>query len=205
MIVIGLTGGSGAGKGEVTRILHAEHSIPFIDTDKVYRRLTEYPSACVKELAAHFGDSILSEQGGVDRKKLASLVFGGDDNQNDNLAALNRIAHKHILRSCRITLTHMQKKGERACVVDAPLLFEAGFDKECDIIVSVIAPRELRISRIVKRDSIAAVDAQARLDAQKSDDFYIERADYVIYNTDSLTKLRQDISKLVDEIFDTAP
>lgn len=200
MIIIGLTGGSGAGKGEVSR-LYQSRGIPSVDTDMVYRRLTQAPSACTKELAARFGDFILGQNGELDRKRLAEIVFCGGEEQRTALADLNRITHKHILRSCRISLTHMQKRGVNACIIDAPLLFESGFDKECDVVISVIADRELRISRIMMRDFLTRAAATARINAQQNDSFYIERSDYVIHNNGSVQELSAKADSIIKKIF----
>lgn len=200
MIIIGLTGASGSGKGEVTK-LFAARGVPAIDTDEVYRRLTAAPSPCVSELTARFGEEILDRNGGVDRKKLAAIVFCGGDEQRRHLADLNRITHKHILRSCRITISHLRERGVIGCVVDAPLLFEAHFEKECDFVIAVVADRETRIRRVMRRDFITRAAAEARINAQKDNSYYSERSDFTIYNDGSVEALAGQVDAVFARIF----
>ena len=85
-------------------------------------------------------------------------------------------------------------------LLDAPTLFESKADNLCDIIVSVIADREIRIERILKRDSITLDEAESRLNSQKNDDFYIEKSDYVIRNNGSLSELENNTINVVNSI-----
>ena len=137
MKVIGLCGGSGSGKGAVSRIF-AEIGIPSIDTDAVYRRMTLSDSPCMRALAAEFGKEIINSLGGLDRARLASIVF----NDPSRLKTLNKIAHSFILDETRRRLAEYSDEGFPAAVVDAPVLFESGFDKECDEIICVLADSE---------------------------------------------------------------
>lgn len=200
IIVIGLTGQSGAGKGEVCRILN-EHGIKSIDTDAVYHSLLLPPSKCVDELEAFFGSQILDESGAVNRKALASIVFApGSQNK---LEALNEITHKFILAETEKMICLFEKEGFRAVAIDAPLLFESGFDKKCDTVVSVIAPYETRLERIIKRDAIDTERASARLRSQNDDSFYISRSDFVISNNGDMDSLDMQVRSVIQQIFDT--
>ena len=156
MKIIGLCGGSGSGKGSVCR-LFAEYSILSIDTDSVYRKMTEGDSECMRALKAAFGEKISQEDGSLDRKALRALVFSADDAKK-NREVLNAITHKFILDETRRIIERERIRGAAAVIVDAPLLFESGFDRECDVIVSVIADEDTRISRIVLRDGISEDD-----------------------------------------------
>ena len=191
MKVIGLCGGSGSGKGAVS-LIFSECGIPFIDTDRVYREMTSGDSECLRELRAAFGDGIVASDGSLDRRRLAELVFSGDD-ANARRSLLNSIAHKHILDETR---RRIKAFGARTVVVDAPLLFESGFDKECDFIVAVIADREVRIERIMRRDGIDRSAATARIASQLSDGELIKRADAVIENNGELSALRASVTGL---------
>ena len=194
MKVIGLCGGSGSGKGAVS-LIFSECGIPFIDTDRVYREMTSGDSECLRELRASFGDGIVASDGSLDRRRLAELVFSGDD-ANARRALLNSIAHKHILDETRRRIKTFFARGARTVVVDAPLLFESGFDKECDFIVAVIADREVRIERIMRRDGIDRSAATARIASQLSDGELIKRADAVIENNGELSTLRASVTGL---------
>ena len=154
MKIIGLTGGSGAGKGEVCKAFLAK-GIDSIDTDKISRDVTRKGSDCLRELVETFSGVILSAFGELNREKLAEIAFSS----KKNLETLNSITHKHILKECTNWLLSMVKADRAAVVIDAPLLFESGFNKNCDIIIVVIAELEKRLQRIIKRDSITREQA----------------------------------------------
>ena len=198
MKIIGLCGGSGSGKGTVSE-LFALHGIPSVDTDKVYRLMTEKPSPCLDALCEEFGNEILAPDGSLDRSKLRLAVFLGEDAAQKR-RRLNEISHKFILGRTREMLCEFADKGCAFAIVDAPLLFESGFDKECDYILSVLADKELRVLRIVKRDGLTEADARARIASQKSDEELIKLSDYTIVNNGDISELRSQVLKVVEQI-----
>lgn len=182
MLTIGLTGPSGAGKGLVASLC-AGYGIPSIDTDAVYHQLLIPPSACLDELTARFGSGILCPDGTLNRKALAHRVFSaGNESDHEDL---NRITHRYVLDRVRVMLRDFSSGACPAVLVDAPLLFESGFDRDCDRVLAVLAEPDIRLSRIMARDSLTREQARERLRAQKPDSFYIQRADAVIYNNGS--------------------
>jgi dephospho-CoA kinase len=183
MIKIGLCGSSGSGKGYVSKKFKA-YGVEYIDTDKVYRDIAVDGSDCVNELCSYFGEGILSEDGTLDRKELSKRVFE-EDNASAHLKVLNEITHKYIRYETVRILEENESKGVIATIIDAPVLFESGFDKMCDVTVCVTAPTELKINRILKRDNIPIEKAEARLQSQLSDGSLRERCDYEIVNDDS--------------------
>lgn len=194
MLTVGLTGPSGAGKGVVAS-LFARYGVPSIDTDAVYHDLLIPPSACLDELVARFGESVLTADGRLDRKALAAVVFAAG-HEND-LLDLNRITHRHVLDEARRQLTAYKSQGKAAVLVDAPQLYESGFDAECDYVVAVLAPRDVRLSRIVARDGLDEARAAARLDAQKDDGFFRSHADAVLVNDGRAEALESEICGLL--------
>ena len=192
MLTVGLTGPSGAGKGTVAA-LFARYGIPSIDTDAVYHALLVPPSPCLDELAARFGSSILTSEGRLDRKALAALVFA--TGHEAELADLNRIAHRHVLDETRRRLVDHEAQGAPAVLVDAPQLFESGFDAECDRILVVLAPWETRLARIMERDGITREQALARLNAAHPDDFFRARADLILVNDGDPSVLEDEVQK----------
>ena len=196
MKIIGLTGGSGAGKGEVCKAF-LPNGIDSIDTDKISRDVTRKGTECLRELTENFSGVILTAYGELDRAKLAEIAFSS----RKNLEALNSITHKHILKECANWLLSMVKADRQAVIIDAPLLFESGFDKNCDIIIVVIAELEKRLQRIVKRDNITPEQAEIRVKHQKNDGFLIENADYVIYNNSSYSDVYIQVSDICRELF----
>lgn len=199
MLVIGLTGPSGSGKGALGKAF-AKRGVPSLDTDAVYHELVDRPTACVKELAKAFGDFILDENGALCRAALASYVFCGTDEQKDRLTVLNTITHKYVLDACRAWLDAQKKKGYKAAIIDAPLLYESGFDQECDTVIAVLAPTEVRLARIMLRDSLSAEKARARILAQPNDDFYRSRADFIVSNDKDTAFLDEEAKNIAEKL-----
>lgn len=191
MLKIGLCGGMGAGKTEVSRIL-AKMGVPSINTDELSRTACEKGSECVNELVQFFGKSILASDGSLDRKALAKIAFSKAEYTNK----LNKITHPHITDVMNRQLEEFEKQGVSAVFIDAPLLFESGLDKEFDFNVAVIADEESRIARALKRDGITREAAIERMKKQKSNDFLIENCDYYIENNGSSEELEQKVKDL---------
>lgn len=196
MKTIGLTGGSGAGKGCVCHSF-LKLDINSIDTDKVYRELCLPGSPCLIELIGVFGNGILNEDGTLDRKELASIVFS----DKEKLEVLNLITHRYILNSVREWLEIQRSEGRLAAIVDAPLLYESGFDKECDIVIAVVSDKATRIKRIIARDSISEQAAEKRLSNQGDDSFYTQNADFVIINNGSKDELDAQTKEIYTKLF----
>lgn len=199
MMILGLTGGSGTGKGVVGDLL-CQRGASRIDTDEVYHALIGQDSPCAREIIRAFGPGVQANGGGIDRRALATLVFCGGEEQAARLVLLNRISHAHILAECRRWLAERERAGDVLAVVDAPLLFESGFDKECTRTLAVLAPRQTRLARIMIRDGIDLAAAEKRLDAQPCDDFYISRADDCMYNDTSLDALKEKVADYLAKI-----
>ena len=197
MKVIGLCGGSGSGKSLVCSIFN-ELDIICIDADRVYHDMISSDSECSKELVSVFGDEIAAEVG-INRARLRELAFIS----KDNLELLNNITHKHILKQTRLMISNVRATTDsKAVIFDAPLLFESGFDKECDITVCVIADDETRINRIIERDSITIDAARARIRAQIPNDELVKKCDYSIENNSSVDVLRKRVLEIKHKIID---
>ena len=196
MLIIGLTGPSGSGKGTVSAMF-AAYGVPAIDTDRVYHDLLVPPSACLDELTHRFGTAILSADGTLNRGALASVVFApGHEKELDDL---NHITHKHVLERTRQMCDELALQGCRTVLVDAPLLFECGFDSECDDTVAVLSTYENRLARIMARDGLTPEAAEARMRAQKPDAFYTQRAHRIIYNNGSPADMDEAVHKLIQQ------
>ncbi|MBE6661740.1 MAG: dephospho-CoA kinase [Ruminococcaceae bacterium] len=179
MKIIGLTGPSGAGKGLCDEYFRAV-GIPCIDTDKVYHDLLIPPSQCADELANRFGQEIRNPDQTINRQKLASIVFS--DKSGKAAKDLNAISHKYVRKKTLALLEEFRVEAKSAAVVDAPLLFEALFDRFCDFTIAVLAEREIRAARIMKRDTLSREKADERIAAQQKDEFYRSKAKYTLYN-----------------------
>ena len=195
MLVIGLTGPTGAGKGTVSKIF-ASYGLPILDADAIYRELLTPPSECLDALVKQFGAQILTPEHTLDRRALANLVFSSES----ELSNLNRIAHFYVMKEIRSRLCALREADTRAVILDAPQLFEAHADHECNIVVSVIADPSVRLERIMRRDGIDMTAAQARMQSQYSDVFFRSHSDYTIENNRSPEQLRPTVHKILSEM-----
>ncbi len=177
MKVIGLTGQSGAGKGIVCE-LFASCGIPSVNADAVYRDLLVPPSACLEEIVRVFGGGVLLPNGTLDRKALGSIVFS----DREALAKLNAVSHRYIMAEIRNRIARLRADGCPAVILDAPQLFEAKGESDCDTIVAVVAPEPVRLARIMRRDGITEAEARRRMQAQYPEAFFREHADYILEN-----------------------
>jgi len=194
MIIIGVTGPSGAGKGVVSAYLESEN-IKVIDADVVYHGIITPPSLCLGELVEYFGDGILKESGELDRAALSKKVFG--DENRDGLLTLNKITHKYVSEKIKELLD--EYFSAQACIIDAPLLIEAELDKICDFTIAVLADKDIRAKRLVSRDGITLEAAMRRICSQKSDEFYIENTDYALYNEGDTQELYLKLDRIMLE------
>lgn len=200
MLIIGLCGGSGSGKGTVAQRFE-RYNIPSIDADLVYRELLENKGELLFELREAFGESILDERGMLDRKRLSEIVFSAE-HKDECLPMLNRITHSAVIAETERRIEILKDTGVPAVIFDAPLLFESGFDKRCDTIIAVLADTETRLNRIMARDSITREFALARISVQLPDSFLEERADHIIVNNGSLAELDAQVSAIAEKIFE---
>ena len=181
-MLVGLCGRSGSGKGYIAAMF-ADRGVPSVDTDAVYRNMTgpaEMLSPCMKELTERFGERILTPDGALDRAVMRSLVFWDGTGEREacqkNLTDLNRITHRHILEETERIAAEYMKNGADIVLIDAPVLYESGFDEKCAAVICVTAPEDVRIARIDREA------AEKRLRSQMSAEALMDKADYVIEN-----------------------
>lgn len=195
MIVLGLAGGSGSGKTTVSS-LFAKHGIMPVNTDEIYHDLTSSQTMCLSSIVEEFGHAVLNKSGTLDRKALGDIVFS----DSEKLGRLNTIAHYYVLCAVRDIISDAQARGYFGVIVDAPLLFESGFDRECDAIVAVVASKEKRVERITARDGISVADANRRIANQLPDEFLSSKADYIITNNSTTKELAKQVECVVNSI-----
>jgi len=186
--IIGLTGGSGVGKGEVCRIL-GRSGAEIIDTDSLSHKAILRGNPAYDEIIAHFGGDILAKTGEIDRKKLGAIVFS-DKSQLD---ALSKIVHKYVQIECENII---QKSTAHTVVIDAPALVEANMQGHCDLVIGIFARKDLRIARIMARDGITLEAAQKRIESQMPDDVLKTFVDIVIDNNSSLSDLEEKLREI---------
>ncbi len=183
--VIGITGGSGCGKSYISEKI-AEMGYTVIDCDKVAREVTKKGQPCLLELADFFGEQIL-KAGELNRKVLAKLVFS----DSEKLVKLNEITHKYILENI---YNKIKEEESGTVIVDGAVLIESGF--ACDKMVGILADHEVRKTRIMSRDALTVDEAEARILAQKGDEFYLKNCDEIFCNNEG------DITKIIKGIIE---
>lgn len=190
MKIIGLTGGSGAGKSVVAAELE-KLGAGIVDADAIYRKLCDENLDMLLDLQKAFGD-ILTADKKLDRAKLANIVFS----DNNKLKKLNEITIFYIKKASDEKFKALKDKGTKIAIYDAPTLFQTGTDSICDGVIGIIADRNIRIERIIKRDNISEKAAKARIDAQPDDKFYYDRCQYIIKNNVSHETLKNQVKQL---------
>ncbi len=187
-VIVGVTGQTGAGKSTVCEMLK-KYGYAVIDADEIAALITEKGSPVLTQLSMAFGPGTLNEDGTPNRKVLAQRAFS-DPSQT---ALLNSITHPEIVRLIMKKVNGEFWNGYEAVLIDAPQLFESGLSDRCGFIVSVTAPEELRLSRIIKRDGIDEESARLRMSAQYDENFFIENSDVVIQNNGDDERLKEQI------------
>ena len=199
MIVAGLTGQSGSGKTTVSSEFAAA-GFMVINADILARQVMEKGQPCLEETVEHFGSEILLSDGSLDRRLLGKIVFS----DRKRLDELNGICYKYINRMVEDMISEYESRGEKYVLLDAPTLFEAGEDKLCDIVISVIADKALRLKRVTERDKISESAAEERFNSQHDADFFRSRSDYIIENNGSVKELENRAKETIRQIMENS-
>ena len=187
-MILGIKGSSGAGKSTVCEILERKYSSQTINADKIAKQLSKQGTNYLKEIIQNFGDDILLEDGELNRRKLANIIYSNPEKRDE----LNNITFKYIKNEIK---EQIAKSNNNIIAIDAPLLLEANLQEICDKTIAVISEdRNLQIKRIIKRDNIDKEHAIARLNAQHPNEFYIQNCDNTLINDETL---EQQIEKLL--------
>lgn len=193
MLKVGLTGGIGAGKSEVSRLL-VEQGAVLIDADRIAREVVAPGTAGLAAVVDAFGEGVLAEDGSLDRPKLGSIVFA----DAEKLAVLNSIVHPLVgARSHELE----EAAAEDSVVVhDVPLLAENGLAPLYDLVIVVDASTETQLDRLVRLRGMTEEDARARMAAQATRDKRLEIADVVIDNDVPLEVLQRRVRDVWAEL-----
>lgn len=199
MLIVGLTGGIGAGKSTVARLL-ASHGAAIVDVDALGREIIAPAGMAVEPVLERFGDHLRGPDGGVDRPALAAIVF----NDPDELAALNEISHPAINELLDERIEELgTAEGADVVVLDMAVLTESTLGRDTrypyEVVVTVEAPPDIRMERLVER-GMSADDAKSRLASQATDEQRREASNFVIHNGGGTDDLTEATAKLWDAL-----
>ena len=207
-MIIGITGSSGAGKSTICEILQRKYDANIINADKIAKELSQRGTNYLAEIVKNFGQEILLENGELNRRKLADIIYYNEEKRQ----ILNNCTFKYISKEIEKqikehTINYNEKlnngeysknKATLLIAIDAPLLFEANLENLCDITIAVISKsKDAQINRIIKRDNIDRSHAIARINAQKSNEFYINKCNYTVINDDKALDLEKQIDNIL--------
>ena len=191
MLVIGLTGNIGTGKTTVSGIL-ADLGATTIDADKLGHELLQSDSQVYQELVAAFGESVLNLKRGIDRRKLARLVF----NDPAALTRLNQTMHPRMYDMARDKIEHCRKQGGKVIVLEVILLIEAGWTTLVNQVWVTVAPEAVVVERLKAQRGLSEAQILARIRSQMPSDEKVKRADVVIDTNCPLPNLKARVSDL---------
>lgn len=191
MIVLGITGGIGSGKSLVCELLKL-HRVPIYDADYKAKWLNDISPVIKEKLITLFGEE-LYQGNKLNRKKLASYIFGN----KEHLLQVNNIIHTELAKD--FTAWKEKHQHHPIVAIDAAVLFEARFEQHVDKIITVTAPEQIRIDRVIARDNLSEEQIRARMASQMSEDEKIKLSDFVIHN-DSNRSLIAQITTILDSI-----
>lgn len=190
MKIIGITGNSGSGKSTICQIIKENYNSEIIDADKVAKKLTNSETEYLKEIIKTFGNIIVDENGKLNRKKLANIIF----NNKEEKLLLDKLTFKYVVDEIKEQISKI--KSCDYIVLDVPLLFESKLNEVCDITIGVLAEKKEKINRIIDRDKITYEQSLNRLNNQPEDKFYIDNCDFIILNNETIEKIEEQISKI---------
>lgn len=185
MLKIGITGSIGAGKSTVAGIFKVL-GVPVFDADAIAKSILNLDPALRAQIIAAFGSETY-KNGLLDRKYLATLVF----NNPNQLAKLNALVHPATIKAANSWAKHWEEQGSPYIVKEAALLFEAGTNVGLDFIIGVMAPEDLRITRVMARDHVTREEVLKRMQHQLDDTKKMERCDIVIDNNEKALLIPQ--------------
>ncbi|MBQ8827537.1 MAG: dephospho-CoA kinase [Clostridia bacterium] len=186
MKILGVTGGTGTGKSTVAKILGA-NGAKIIDADRIAHMLQKKGPAAFDEIIEYFGEGILDTDGEINRRILGALVF----NDQNALAALNEIVHRHVALEMKRLVKKYREEGVSLAVLDVPIPIENGFFDTAECVWAVVANDDLRIERIMQRSGLSEKEAASRIGSQLSNREYSELADVTIDNEGTFEELEK--------------
>lgn len=196
MKIIGLTGGIASGKSTVSKILKDLGCI-IIDADLISREVVKPGCETLEKITQMFGDSILNNDGTLNRKALGNIVF----NNENKLQSLNEIIHPVIKETIIRRIDDYRRKNENIIIiVDAAVLIESGMDEIVDEVWLVYVDYDTQLHRLMERDGIGSAKADARIKSQMSVEDKMKRSTRIIDNSKDLNYTKAQVIELWKEI-----
>ncbi len=193
MLRVGLTGGIGSGKSEVSRRLAARGAV-VVDADKIAREVVEPGTPGLAEIVEAFGEDVIRPDGTLDRERLGAIVFA----DAEKLKVLNGIVHPKVGE--RSEQLQREAPDDAVVVYDVPLLAENNLAPLYDVVIVVDTPDEVRLERLLRFRGMQGADARARIAAQASREDRLRIADIVIRNAGSLDDLDAQVDKVWQDL-----
>ena len=193
-MVIGITGGIGSGKSVVTSLLKEKFGAAVIDTDRVGHEVSENGSPAYVKIVETFGNTILTEDGSIDRKKLGSLVFSN----KELLQKLNDIVHPVVEAEVDRRIAEFTKKNYKYIALETALLIKVGYNRKCDKIWFIYADEETRLKRLYINRSMEREKAVKIFESQNSEKEFRETADDVIDNSGTEEEVEVQIKNILE-------
>ncbi|HEY5673926.1 MAG TPA: dephospho-CoA kinase [Malonomonas sp.] len=191
-LILGITGNIASGKSLIAAAFVSKGAA-LVDADQLAREVVAPGSAVLQQLAERFGAAVLRADGGLNRERLAEIIFA-DPNARE---ALNRITHPAIAELAIERLQRLKENpGVPLVVYEAPLLFEAGAESRVDRVLVVKVDPQVQLQRLRARDGLDEVSARQRIAAQMPQQQKLARADYVIDNSGSIEAARRQVDEL---------
>ena len=196
MLTIGLTGGIGSGKSSVAKWFK-DQGIPVLDADQIVHNLLNSDQEIISELVREFGAEIMDSQGNkINRQVLGRKVFANEHARH----RLEQIIHPRVSMKMQLDRNKLEQEGRTLCILDIPLLLEAGFNKDVDQIWVVWVPREVQIQRVLGRDKLTREEIMARIVVQMPLDDKVKLANVVIDNSQNWTQTQTQLENLYNAI-----
>jgi|TARA_B100000678_G_scaffold266748_1_gene251870 dephospho-CoA kinase len=194
MLKVGLTGGIGSGKSELSRF-YKKWGAYIFDADKEAKNIIDTNDAAQKEIIAEFDTNILNVENKIDKKKLARVAFQDENHQ----LRLNSIMHPYVFQEIDKQFDNVSSANKhKIFIVDAALIYESGADTHMDFVIVITSLLRFRAERAMGRGNMTREDFMKRVDLQWPDDDKAQLADFIIPNNSSV----EDLEKEAREIFD---
>ncbi|MFO7972162.1 MAG: dephospho-CoA kinase [Desulfobacterales bacterium] len=191
---VAVTGGAGSGKSSVCNRLK-ELGITIISSDVLAREAVTPGSAAHKKIVNYFGENVLLSDGKLNRQMLRHIIVNNDTAR----LTLEQFIHPEIIELMQRKMTQAEQNGDRVIVVEVPLLFELGLEKQFDLVVLVSADPEMRVKRLMDRDKVSREDAEELLKVQMPNREKVKRGAFVLSNNGSAGQLINSVNRFYEK------